>query len=102
MDPFEIHYARFEWKGCIDERPWLLVQRYGSAFWDCFPISGQVYGDFYFEIRSNHPDFATTGLTKSCFVFYERFYQVPTAAILRPKGRLGGELLREFRAVAGV
>jgi len=102
MRPFEIHYARFEWKGCLDERPWLLVQRFGASFWDCFPISGRLYSDYSFEIRADDPEFADTGLTKSCFLFYEHLYQVPDASIRRHKGRLTGDLLHRFRAVSGV
>lgn len=103
MQPFEISYGKKIWKDCEDERPWLVVEQHLSGIYRCFPISGQCYqGHYCFELQQGHPDFAATGLSKTCFVLYESFIELEQSEFTRKKGSLQGALLAAFREEAGV
>jgi hypothetical protein len=102
MQPFDIFFAEFQWKGCNDRRPWLIVELITDGCFDCFPISGQDYGGTAFGLDQTHPDFAATGLSKSCFIHDERFYRLTSACLKRRKGVLTGQLLTLFLKHAGL
>jgi len=99
MEAFEIYEASGSWKNCDDDRPYVLVRLSSEGRWDCFPVSGACYSGNCFEIPSDDPDFAATGLKKTSHVHDERYYQpVPKRRI----GRVEGALLDRFRKYAGV
>jgi len=62
MQPFDIFTAEFLWKGCNDMRPWLVVEHAPTGGINCFPISGQDYGQHAFRLDQSDPDFSATGL----------------------------------------
>lgn len=103
MKPYEIHYARVVWKGCEDERPWLIVEVLGGGRFGCFPISGQNLGHPHcFEIEADHRDFGATGLTRSCRVHYQSIIELHASDFRRRKGELVNEMLREFLQQSGL
>jgi hypothetical protein len=103
MQPFDIVYAGFDWKDCKDIRPWLIIEKTPDGSFNCFPISGQDYrGRGAFELDHNDPDFAQTGLTKSCYIHDESFFSLPPTSFKSRKGALTGQLLTRFLAHAGL
>jgi len=107
MRPFEIYRLKVAWRNCEDARPWIVVQTRPNATFGCFPISSQCYGQDCFPLDMSHPDFAFTGLTRSCFVICTTVYdlhedQFSVDGTLQLKGELLGEFLRDFRKFAGV
>lgn len=66
MQPFEIFTAKFHWKGCDDVRPYLIVEHTPNGCFNCFPISGEDYGDRAFRLDETDQDFKATGLSKTC------------------------------------
>lgn len=102
MRPFEIHNARQRFNDCDDVRPWLIIEVRAHDTYGCFPIASEHYGDPYFSIDAEHPDFPATGLTKSCHVLDRRIYELNKAQFLRRRGELTGDLLAAFREYAGV
>lgn len=102
MVPYEIYFAAVPWKGCLDQRPWVIVDLRPNDLFGCFPISGQSYGDNCFEIPSSHPDFPKTGLTKTCRVHYTSIFELHRSELLRLKGSLTGDLLTQFLTAAGL
>lgn len=102
MRPLEIFNAQFQWNDCNDERPWLLVEKRANGCWHCFPISGKDYGGNEFKIEANDPHFAVTGLTKTCYIHHERFYEIPPSVFGKHRGALEGELLASFLRASGL
>lgn len=102
MRPYQIYYAKVIWHGCEDERPWLIVRDLGQGIFGCFPISGSCYGRSCFPIDSAHPDFAATGLKKSCFIHDDVIIKLRAESLKRYKGELTGELLAEFLSFSGL
>jgi hypothetical protein len=103
MLPFEIFTAEFQWKGCKDVRPWLIVEQApdGRCF-NCFPISGEDYSGGAFRLDQADKEFPATGLSKTCYIHDERFYSLPDASFRNRKGMLGGALLLRFLEAAGL
>ena len=102
MNPFDIVYAEFRWKGCDDRRPWLIVESSPNGCFNCFPISGQDYTGYAFRIDQDDPDFGATGLTKTCYIHDETFYSLPATSFRKAKGVLTGQLLARFLVHAGL
>ena len=102
MRPYDIYFGRVTWGGCPDERPWLIVADYDDGFFGCFPISGNCYSGSCFPIDAAHPDFPRTGLTKSCFVHDSWIIRVDGSCLVRRKGELQNQLLRDFLAFSGL
>lgn len=102
MRPYEIYYARRPWKGCEDERPWVVIDTRPGGVFGCFPISGQAYGGDAFYVDPTHPDFPATGLTKGCYVHYLSIIELPADQFLRRKGEFQGHLLDAFLDAAGL
>lgn len=105
MRKYDIVQASMSWKGCIDLRPWLLLDDVDASVdkVGALPISTKCYsGSFCFDIDSARDEFATTGLAKSCFVHYESIIEVKVADIRVRKGALVGELLVEFQRRSGL
>ena len=96
MNPFEIHDAEHPFGKCSDRRPWLIVDRRENETYGCFPIASQHYDDHHFSLNREHPNFAATGLSKSCFVLDERIFEIPAGCFQRHRGRLTGDLLADF------
>lgn len=102
MKRFEIYNAQVEWNHCRDLRPWMIVELRSNGLVAAFPIAGQCYGHHCFLIERNHPDFAATGLTKSCFVHDSHLFEIALSAIQKKRGALQGQLLRDFCDYAGL
>ncbi len=101
--PYEIHYAKKQWKRCEDERPWLIVDSRGRNKYGCFPISAHRYEQTgCFEVSIDHPDFGATNLTKTCFIHYMSIVELDESNFRRQKGILTGALLDEFKNEAGL
>jgi len=107
MRPFQIYRIKVKWRNCEDARPWLVVQARPGGVLGCFPISSQCYGQDCFPLDPNHADFSATGLTRACNIICTTIYDLRDAQFTldgkqQLKGELLGELLRDFRAFAGV
>ncbi len=104
MKPFEIFIAEFSWKGCEDKRPWLIIEHAPNGHFNCFPISGEDYGEGAFQLDQTDRDFGATGLSisKTCYIHDERFYRLPPQSFGRRRGTLGGNLLLRFLDAAGL
>lgn len=102
MRPFDICDATQEFNGCLDRRPWLIIEEREGDLFGCFPISGEHYSRPHFCLDPKHPDFEGTGLTKLCFVLDERMHDVKKDKFQKHRGRLTGTLLVEFRAYADI
>jgi len=102
MQPFEIFLAEFEWKGCKDTRPWLVIEKTEEEHFNCFPISGQDYDNAAFRLDPADPDFPATGLTKMCYIHDEKLYSLPPSSFKDHKGTLRGDLLARFLDFAGL
>jgi hypothetical protein len=102
MQPFDIFTAEFLWKGCNDMRPWLVVEHAPTGGINCFPISGQDYGQHAFRLDQSDPDFPATGLSKTCYIHDERLYCLPAASFQSRRGFLKGALLVRFLEAAGL
>ena len=102
MQPFDIFYAEFPWKGCNDRRPWLIVEANADGCFNCFPISGQDYGGSVFKLDQADSGFAATGLAKTCYIHDEKFYSLPATSFSKHKGILTGQLLVGFLNYAGL
>ena len=102
MQPFDIYLAEFEWKGCKDTRPWLIIEKTEDGYFNCFPISGQDYENASFRLDSTDPDFPATGLTKACYIHDEKLYSLPPSSFRDHKGSLRGDLLARFLDAAGL
>jgi hypothetical protein len=102
MQRFDIHNAEAQWHGCSDVRPWLIVEIRSADVVGCFPIASQCYDGNGFPIDSNNADFAATGLTRSCFVHDTHIIEIPVARIGCRRGRLQGQLLKDFLDFSGL
>jgi hypothetical protein len=102
MQPFDIFAANFPWKGCNDIRPWLIVEHLPDGEVNCLPISSQDYGQRAFRLDQLEPDFAATGLSRTCFIHDEELLRLPAASFLNRKGLLRGDLLARFLKAAGL
>jgi hypothetical protein len=102
MHPFDIFYAEFQWKGCNDRRPWLIVETVPNGCFNCFPISTQDYEGNAFKLDQADSDFAATGLTKTCYIHDGPFYSLPATSFKKRKGVLTGQLLALFLDHAGL
>ena len=102
MQPFDIYNAVFEWQGCQDMRPWLVVDIRPEGVVGCLPIASQAYGGSSFFLDSADRDFPATGLKKSCHIHDSHIYDIPAANFRKRRGALTGELLQAFREYAGV
>lgn len=101
MQPFEIHYARFQWKDSEDERPWLVID-YRSNSYGAFPLSSHCYnGVDCFWIDPDHPDFASTNLRKGGYVHYTSIFDLPASCFRRCVGKMTGNMLADFCREAG-
>lgn len=102
MDQWEIHDAEIQWRNCPDRRPWLIIEVCNHGVCGCFPISGQDYNPRHFELRIDDPDFAATGLAKTCYVYDEHIIEIRVDQFKRRRGQLEGNLLTRFRDYAGL
>jgi hypothetical protein len=102
MNRFDIYDAQFEWGGCDDRRPWLIVETQANNRVGCFPISGQSYRGTPFFISEKDPDFKATGLKKNCFVHDERVIELSVDILIKHRGRLENDLLKRFRSHCGI
>jgi hypothetical protein len=102
MQVWEIYNAIEPWHGCADMRPWLVVEVRPFGLYGCFPFSSECYGGSCFEISHSHPDFAATGLTKSCFIQDSHIIELSSQRFSRRRGALTGRLLADFRAFSGL
>ncbi len=102
MDPFEIHDSAHPFNDCHDRRPWIVVDQRPNGFHGCFPISGQHYDNPHYTLDAEHPDFHTTGLTKTCHILDQLIIEIHANEFLRRRGMLAGEILAGFRAYAGI
>jgi hypothetical protein len=60
------------------------------------------YDDPHFTLAVSEPDFAATGLSKTCHILDERIYELRANQFGRRRGCLAGELLRAFREYSGL
>jgi len=102
MQRFEIFNATRTWKGCVDMRPWLIIELRGTDTFGCFPISGECYGGSCFWIDPSHPDFSRTGLSKGSYVHDDYIVEIGIDEFQTRRGEMVGELLDEFLAFAGL
>src|SRR5271169_5754898 len=102
MNRFDIYDAQFNWAGCDDRRPWLIVELPSRGRVGCLPISGQSYRSTPFFISTGDPDFPATGLKKSCFVHDEKIIELSVDLLIKRRGRLEGGLLANFRAHSAI
>lgn len=102
MNRFDIHDGVHPFGNCRDRRPWLIVDVLGDGKCNCFPISGENYSDKGFPIPREHPDFAATGLKKSCFIHDETKFCLSSDEIKARRGVLSGSLLHAFCEYAGL
>jgi hypothetical protein len=102
MERFEIYSASQVFKGCSDDRPWIIVDLRPNGVYGCFPIAGEDYGDPSFFIDAQDPDFAATGLTKSCHILDKSIFELKAEQFKRYRGRLENKLLAEFREYSGL
>ena len=102
MLPFEIHDAAHPFNKCNDRRPWLVVDVREGGVFGCFPISGECYSGSRFQLSCEHPDFATTGLNKTCYILDDRIYEIETGEFAKYRGRLAGDLRVSFLDYAGL
>ena len=100
MQPWEIWWGQTRWKDCADRRPWLIVDCRPDDAFGCFPISTKSYGDPAFELSADHPDFAATGLKRTCFIHDLHIIELHAAELHKRSGTLGGQLRDQFRAYA--
>ena len=102
MRPYEIYFAKVTWKGCPDERPWVIVEQLPNDLFGCFPISGSCYGESCFPVDESHPDFAATGLTKTSYIHDASVIDLHVSRFNRRKGELTNELLADFLDFTGL
>ena len=103
--PFQIVWAEVEWKGCSDERPWLLVDvRKTGEVYGAFPIAGDSYpsGGTCIMLHEDHADFPHSGLNKRSYVFYDSTIEIGADEIRKNIGRLTGNLLEKLKQEAGL
>ena len=96
--PYEIYLIPVRLNESSDPRPCVVIYGPVSGMVEVLPISGQM--DLFnraehFLLTMSHPDFAATGLSKSGYVL-PRIVNVPTAQLLKLKGSLKGDLLKDF------
>ena len=104
-DPYQIVWAKLDWKNCPDERPWLLIDiRCGGERYGAFPISSKDYrsGGHRILLPENHKDFSETGLKEKSYIYDENIFDIGDDEIRRPCGLLVGDLLAEFKLEAGL
>jgi len=97
--PYEIHFAIVRLNESGDQRPCVIIDPPQDNTVAVLLISGQLdsfNSAEHFLISANHPDFAATGLSKSCYVL-SRVVDVPTSQLTKMKGALTGDLLKEFK-----
>jgi hypothetical protein len=102
-DRFDIYFGAWPWGGTDYRRWWLLVQLYpneGSV--GCFPISTKDYKPPHFEISSEHPDFAATGLKETSYVHDEHVIKIPLTRFEKRTGDLRGSLKEAFIKSSGI
>jgi hypothetical protein len=103
MKRFDIYDAQVIWNACPDRRPWLIVEIIApGAILGCFPISGQNYRGSGFYIPMDDPDFAATGLKKSCYILDEAIIELTSKNLIRRRGHLENDLLKRFRKFSGI
>lgn len=108
MRPFQIYRMKIPFKGCLDPRPWLIIEERPNSVFACLPFSTKHYDvRDLFEIRDTHPNFAATGLSRACFLICEQIQEVHRDRFvldgrLQLKGQLEEELLVEFRKYFGI
>lgn len=102
MRPFDIYDAVFTWRGCADMRPWLLLSAPSGGVLRCLPIASECYGASCFQMMKEDPDFAATGLKKSCHIIDSYVYQLAMGDLRRRRGELNGDLRRRFRQFSGL
>ena len=102
MQPYEIFLGSHQWMNCSDKRPWLIVGITERQTLRCFPISGVDYQGKGFEILISHPDFPATGLTKTSVVHDEYFIELRTDELIKRRGELVNNLLKEFLKFSGI
>ena len=101
MNRFEIYRLEFTYGDCTDSRPVVVVSPewyIGDASRDDIlvaPISGQMDmydGHRHFLIHETHPDFAQTGLRKTCYVAADHITFVSRGTLAEPVAELEGSL----------
>ena len=102
MQRFDIYNAQTQWNGCSDVRPWLIVEIGSAELLGCFPIASQCYGGNCFPIECGDPDFAASGLSKSCFIHDSHIIEISAGQIGRYCGRLQRQLLADFLEFSGL
>ena len=101
MRAFDVYNATIEWGGCIDMRPWIIVEMRSNGFVGCVPVSSECYDGGCFEISASHPDFQATGLAKSCYVHDFHVFNGSIGIFRKHRGELTNDLLVEFREATG-
>ena len=104
-EPDQLVWAKLDWRGCPDERPWLLIDiRRGGEVYGAFPISTKLYrsGGPCMTLRVDHVDFPDSGLKERSYIYYESTFDVGDEEIRRVLGRLTGDLLDRLKVAAGL
>lgn len=102
MQPFEIWYATKEWKGCTDERPWVVISAWGLEEVDCFPVSSKLYPGNNYIIDANHACFPACGLGCTSYVYYDSVVVVRKETFRRQLGRMTPPMLDDFRKESAI
>jgi hypothetical protein len=101
MQRFDIFNATFQWNGCNDTRPWLVIEVRPDGYVDCFPIASQCYNTDCFSLDMGDDDFPATGLKKSCYIHDSHIISIPSGNFGKQRGALMNEILDEFKQYAG-
>ena len=98
METFDVCWAKFPWRGEHKRRPWLLVRvdREDPRYWLCLAISTKDYDSAPFEVASDDPDFGSTGLTETSYI-----YDADPIAVLELMRELHHDPARRLRVVSG-
>ncbi len=99
-EPLEIYQARARWGHSTDPRPCIVLDPPVGDTVTVALISSEM--DLYspsmhFRMDKEHPDFAASGLNKTCYVAGDMIREIKIANLLRRRGRLEGELAAAFR-----
>ncbi len=103
--PYQIVWATAAWRGCPDERPWLIIDvRESDDVYGAFPISTRAYtaAGPYTTVRTNDVDLVAAGLRERSYIFYESTIEIGADEIRKPLGTLTGALLDELIEQSGL
>lgn len=108
MRRFEIYNVKFEWRNCIDHRPVVVIAP--QWYIDNLPRQDVLVAPLssaidiqdtrrHYVVESEHPDFAETGLKKTCYVAVDYITSMPRTELGKCVGELSSPLsdgLRSF------